>query len=319
MTQTAPPDRPSRRRLLTGALLLALFGSEPAFGKTAGKTYTVVFSQDTLANDWRRAQALGFEQAFRRHPQVRFRYTDGRGNSAQQVQDIEDALEQGLDLLIVSARDADLTAPVVEKAKRQGVRVILASRRVSTEAYDTFIHGDNVGIGRQAARRIAQRLGGRGAVLVLQGVPTASTAIERTEGFMKELKRYPGLRVAALKPADYLRDKAIEAVEEVIAQGTHFDAIFSQSDSMAVGARAALKRAGLDPKKIPIVGVDYIQDARAAIRAGEQDASFIYPIFVRECVDAAMRLLAGRPVPRDIAARSVMVTRDNVDKVEPIF
>lgn len=301
--------------------LAVLLPAMPAGADTAPAKagQRVVFAQDTLANDWRRAQALGLEKEFRRYPQVRFRYTDANGNTAQQIQDIEDALAQGVDLLIVSARDAEMTAPVVAKAKRQGVRVILLSRRVSTDAYDTFIHADNTELGRRAAQRLKQRLKGKGAILVLQGVATASTAIERTDGFLKEIGRSPGLRVAAIKPADYLRDQAIVAVEEVLAQGLRFDAIFAQSDSMAVGARAALKRAGIDVRKVPIVGIDYIAEAREAIRAGEQDASFVYPIFVKETVGAAVRLLAGKPVPRQIAVTSQMVTRANVEKIEPIF
>lgn len=285
----------------------------------AQRIWKVVFAQDTLANDWRRAQAQELEKAFQRHSEVKFRYTDGQGNTAQQVQDIEDALAEGIDLLIVSPRDAELMAPVIAKVKQRGVRVVLLSRRVAGDAYDTYIRADNIDIGRRAARYLAQRMKGKGSILILQGVPTASSAIERTEGFLQELKRSPGLRVAGVKPADYLRDKAAAVIDEALAQGLRFDAIYAQSDSMAAGARVALKRAGIDVRKLPTVGIDYIAEARGAIRAGEQGASFVYPTFAREGADAALRLLAGKPVPREIIVPAVLVTQDNVEKVEPIF
>lgn len=313
----------SRRRICQGiaVAVLGAFVLDAGAGE-AGKLpvrYRVVFAQDTLANDWRRAQAVELEREFSRHPRVSFRYTDAQGNAAHQVQDIEDALARGVDLLIVSARDAELTARVVEKAKAAGVRVMLLSRRVSTDAYDVFIHADNADIGRRAARRLVQRLKGKGRILVLQGVPTASTAIERTEGFLEEIARSPGIQVVAVKPADYLRDKAIAAIEEARAEGLRFDAIYAQSDSMAAGARVALRRAGIDPRGIAIVGIDYITEAREAIRKGEQDASFVYSTFAREGAAAALKLLAGQPVPREIVVPTVMVTRDNVERVEPIF
>lgn len=308
-----------RRSFIRDVLGLSLACLAGAASAKEEKVWRVVFAQDTLANDWRRAQAEGLDKEFRRFPQVRFRYTDAGGNSARQIQDIEDAIAQGDDLLIVSARDAELTAPVVEKAKARGMRVILLSRRVSSSAYDSFIRADNAAIGRQAAQRLVRRLKGKGSILVLQGVATASTAIERTAGFVAEIERSPGIRIAAIKPADYLRDKAVAAVEAALAEGIRFDAIYAQSDSMAAGARLALKGAGIDPKTIPLVGIDYIAEAREAIMNGEQDASFVYPTFVREAAETAVKLLSGKPVPREIVVPSQMVTRDNVARIAPIF
>jgi len=303
--------------LMLAVVLLVILGEARAAGPAG--PWQVVFAQDTLANDWRRVQAEGLAAEFAKDARIRFRYTDAQGNTARQVQDMEDALAQQVDLLIVSPRDAELMAPVVAKARRQGTRVILLSRRVVGDDHDVFIRADNADIGRRAARRLMERLRGKGAVLVLQGVPTASTTIERTEGFVRELRRAPGMRIVALRAADYLRDKAVAAVEATMAEGIHFDAIYAQSDSMAAGARAALRRAGINPRHLPIVGIDYIAEAQAAIRAGEQDASFIYPTFAREGADAARRLLMGRPVPKEIVVPSIMVTRDNVDRLAPIF
>jgi ribose transport system substrate-binding protein len=136
---------------------------------------------------------------------------------------------------------------------------------------------------------------------------------------LEELAQYPGIKISAIKRADSLRHLAIEAVEEVLAEGIEFDAIYAQSDSMASGARIALKKAGRDPARIPITGIDYISEAREAIRAGEQAASFTYPTFGREGAEYAIRILRGERVPREIVVDSVMVTRDNVEAIEPIF
>jgi len=88
---------------------------------------------------------------------------------------------------------------------------------------------------------------------------------------------------------------------------------------MAAGARLALMGAGIDPKSIPLVGIDYIPEAREAIRAGEQYASFTYPTCGDVGADIALRILRGEAVPRQIEVPSQMVTQDNVDQVESIF
>ncbi|MDD3519093.1 MAG: substrate-binding domain-containing protein, partial [Chromatiales bacterium] len=108
----------------------------------------MAFAQDTLANDWRRAQTDGLVEAFRQHPEVRFIHTEAGGNTARQIQDIEDLVAGGIDLLITSPRDADLMTPVIERVTARGIPVVLLSRRTTGDVYTTFIHTDNRAIAR---------------------------------------------------------------------------------------------------------------------------------------------------------------------------
>ena len=88
---------------------------------------------------------------------------------------------------------------------------------------------------------------------------------------------------------------------------------------MAVGAVMALRKAGVDPKKIVITGLDYISEARDLIRSGELDASFTYPTAGKEGALAVRDILAGKSLPKEQIIESTMVTKENVEKVEPIF
>ncbi len=108
-------------------------------------------------------------------------------------------------------------------------------------------------------------------------------------------------------------------MQDALEKGVRFDAIYAQSDSMASGARLALKQAGINPATVPIIGIDYIPEAREAIRSGEQFASFTYPTCGREGAEAAMRILSGETLPRKIEVDSQMITVENVDQVETIF
>jgi ribose transport system substrate-binding protein len=197
--------------------------------------------------------------------------------------------------------------------------VVLLTRRIQSDDYTTFVAPDDLAIAAQAADVLAERLNGKGAVLELQGVPTATTAIRRSEGFATALKKYPQMKIVASRVGNYLRADALHQVEAVLAEGIHFDAIYAHSDSMAAGARMVLLAAGIDPKTIPIVGIDYIAEARKAIRNGEQLASFTYPTCAKEGAQQVLKILHDRPFEREVTVDSVKVTRDNVEQVETIF
>lgn len=305
-------------------MLLGAGAGAAESGKGSGnarpaRTFVVGFAQDTLANDFRAAQVRQLAAAFARRPHINFVFSDGEGSTAKQISDVEEFISRRVDLLIVSPRDANALAPAIERAAIRGIPVMLLTRMAATERYTTFVAPDDRAIARHAADFLARELGRKGRVLVLQGVPTASTAIARTEGFAEGIARYPKMSIAAVVPGNYLRADALKAMEEVIERGLEFDAIFAQSDSMATGARMALLKAGRDPSQVPIVGFDYIPEAREAIRRGEQRASFVYPTCAEEAARVADDLLAGRKVPRRVQVPSRVVTSANVEHVETIF
>lgn len=301
-----------------GALASAV-AVEPPPANAEKATFTVGFAQDTLANDWRMAQARALQVGFAAYPHIHFVYTDGKGSTAKQIQDVEDLIFSGVDVLITSPRDSRAMTPIISLAHARGIPVILLTRKIESDAYTTFIAPDDAAIARDAARYIAEKLGGEGGVLMLQGLPSASTAVARTNAFINELGNHPGVKLTAIKAANYLRSDAIKAVEEVLHQGISFDAIYAQSDSMASGARIALKKAGVDLNRILIVGIDYISEAREAIRSGQQSASFTYPNCADEAVKAVLAITEGKSVPKTIIVPSQRVTRDNVEQVAPLF
>ncbi len=305
------------RGFLSFFLVILTLGGAKA-GSHDGK-FLVGFAQDNMSNDWRAAQVYAARDAFAKYPNVEFIHTDAGGSVAQNIQDIEDLADRGIDLLMLSPRDPKAMTPVISNLYDRGIAVVLLTRIVTNDKFTTFISPDDTAIAAQAADQIAIATGGKAKILVLQGVPTATTAIKRTNGFVERLKFHPGLEIIRIAPANYQRAEAIKVVQKAIEDGVKFNAIYAQSDSMAAGARLALKNANIAPTSIPIVGIDYIPEAREAIRSGEQFASFTYPTCGDVGADLAMRILAGEKVSRQIDVRSQMVTHENVDQVETIF
>lgn len=288
--------------------------------EAADPTGVVAFAQDDLGNDWRRAQVEEVRTVLARYPGVEFRVSDARGSLALQVKHIEDWAMADVDVLITSPMDSLAMAPVIRQVHEAGIPVILLSRRVAGEAFTSFVHADNRQIARQAGEAVAGALGQDGRVLMLEGVPGASPTRLRREAFLDVVGEYPGIQVVA-RTANFLRGDAIRVVESLIQteKGFDFDAVYSQSDSMATGARMALERHGVEIDPLYIVGIDYIGEAREAIRAGRQDLSFTYPTGGERGAELAVELLSGRVVPREVLLESRAVTRENVDQVEPIF
>jgi len=286
---------------------------------TAKEVLVVGFAQDTLGNDWRMAQVKGIEAGLSPYDNIDFIYTDGMGSTAKQIRDIEDLLARKIDILITSPRDSRAMTPVIRRAFRQGIPVILLTRKIETDDYTTFISPDDSAIARQAADYLAGELHEQGKILMLQGVPSASTAIQRTNAFIEALQKYPHVTVSAIKTANYLRSDAIKAMEEVLQQRLDFDAIYAQSDSMASGARIALKKAGYDLNSTLIVGIDYINEAREAILSGEQRASFTYPTCAKQAVEAVLAIARGKDYPKHVTVSSRRVTKDNASQISPIF
>ncbi len=306
------------KRVLPGLLLLAASG--PGWAEwQPQRVYTVGFAQDTMSNDWRAAQVHEMREALAAYPYIRFVYTDAGGSTARQAYDLEQLASEGVDVLVTSPRGVQAMTPVINALSEKGLPVVLLTRRIEGDSYSSFIGADDRAIGREAAEHLADALKGRGRIVMLQGVPTATTAIARREGFEERLRGYPEMQIVASPVANYNRADAIRAMEAVLASGIAFDAIYAHSDSMASGARLALRAAGIEPATIVIVGIDYIPEAREAIRNGEQSASFTYPTAAREGAQTVLRIIQGLPIEKEQMVPFIKVSSDNVENVKPIF
>lgn len=287
-------------------------------GLDPNRVYTVAFAQDTLDNDYRYNQLKRTEEALRKYPNIRFVYSDGKANSALQIIQIEDFIHQKVDLLMTSPFDEAATSAVVAKAYGSGIPVVLVDRTVIGDKYTTYVHPDNKKIAHDAAAYLAKKIGYKGRVLLLKGVPKADVTRKRTVGFYDVISKYPEIEVVE-RTGNFLRRDAIIEMEKLLSANVKFDAIMSQSDSMLVGARMVLEAHGIDPASLVTVGIDYIEDAKNAILSGKQNSSFVYSLCAEEGAEAAVKILSGEKVPKEIRLKTQQVTKRNAHAVVPIF
>lgn len=299
-------------------MILVACLSTVSLANGASDLKTIAFAQDTMANDFRKAQVVEVRDNASKYPQLKFVYSDAKGQTSLLIHHIEEFIAAKADLIVVGTNDENAVVPVVAKAYRQGIPVIILDRGIKGDQYTTFINSDNIKIGKIGAEYIAARLHGKGKVLLFEGLQKADVTKLRTKGFMDEMSKHEGISVIK-RTGNYLRKDAIVEMEKLLRSGEKVDAVFAESDSMVSGARSALKRHGIDPSSIITVGCDYTSEARDAIRNGTQSGSVLFPLGGVKTVETALKVFKGERVPKHIIIPVKLVTKENVDTVRPIF
>ena len=302
-----------RQMILTGIIV---YSSILAAAENNGKT--VAFAQDTMANDFRKAQVYEVRDAFKKYPDIHFVSSDAKGKTALLISQINNFIDIKTDLLIIGTNDEKAVIPVISKAYKSGIPVIILDRGIQGDDYTTFINSDNIKIGSLGAQYIADQLNGKGKVLLFEGIKTADVTKLRSKGFLDTMEKYKGIHVIK-RTGNYLRKDAIFEMEKLIASGEKIDAIFSESDSMLSGARLALEHHRINPASLITVGCDYTSEARNAIRNGTQSGSVLFPLGGSKSAEIAAKIFKGEKVPKHILIPVKLITKENVEKVKPIF
>lgn len=248
---------------------------------------------------------------------VTLRYASAHDDADVQERQINEMIDAGVDLLIVSPQQIGELSAAVDRAYDAGIPVVLYDRKTNSEKYTAFLGADNYLIGSMLADHVAQMLGGSGRIVEIGGLKASSPAIERTRGFREELKRYPGLTVVAARSGDWTEGSGERAMEDILrSYDGPIDCVFGGNDRMAVGARKVLsqRRAPSEVARIKFVGVDALPSEGAGmcqVRDGILTASAIYPTHGDELMQLALDILEGRKFEHENLMASSIVTADN--------
>jgi ribose transport system substrate-binding protein len=196
---------------------------------------------------------------------------DAQNDSAKQVSDIEDLIQKGVNVLIVNPADSDAVKAATESANNANIPVITVDRSANGGTVVSHIASDNVAGGQMAGDFILEKLGKKGKVVELEGIPGSSAARERGEGFHKAIDGVADIQVVAKQAADFDRAKGLTVMENILQGNKDIQAVFAHNDEMALGALQALEAAGL--KDVIVVGFDATDDAVKAVNDGKMAAT----------------------------------------------
>ncbi|WP_405447452.1 substrate-binding domain-containing protein [Streptomyces achromogenes] len=238
--------------------------------------------------------------------------TDAQNDASQQANQLQNFTSTSLDGIIVNPVDSDAAGNSVKAAGKADIPVVAVDRGVNHASVATLVASDNVAGGELAAKTVAEKLGGTGKIVILQGQAGTSAARERAAGFAKGLKAYPGIRVLAQQPADFDRTKGLDVMSNLLQAHPDVQGVIAANDEMALGAIKALgSRAG---KSVQVVGFDGTPDGLTAVKGGTLYASVAQQPsqLGRIAVDNALKAVRGEKVAPTVKVPVKVVTKDNV-------
>ena len=287
-------------------------------GEQAGRTWTIGMSQCNLGEPWRVQMNADIKKAADKRDDLRVIYQDAQNDTLKQRAHVEEFVSAGVDVIIISPKEAAPLTPPIAKAIEAGIPVIVLDRRVLGDKYTCFIGADNRLIGREAGKWIVKKLGGKGKVVELKGLMTSTPGQDRHSGFREGIKG-SGLEIIFEADMKWLEPNARKEMESALARFDDIDLVYSHNDPGAHGAWLAAKAAGRQ-KDIMFVGIDALpHEGVMYVQRGIMDATFQYPTGGAEAIDIAVRILNGEEVPKEVTLGSCLFTKENVKQGgEPI-
>jgi ribose transport system substrate-binding protein len=287
----------------------AAFGAPPA-----GKKFTIGMSQCNLGEPWRVQMNADIKKAAQKYPGLEVVFKDAQNDTLKQRAQVEEFINSGVSLLIVSPKEAAPLTPPIAEAYKKGIPVIVLDRRVLGSDYTMFIGADNKRIGLAAGRWIVKRLGGKGRIVELKGLMTSTPGQDRNSGFRQGIKG-SGLEVVFEADMKWLEPDARKEMESALAVHADINLVYAHNDPGAHGAYLAAKAAGRE-KSVLFVGIDGLpQEGQAYVKQGLLEASFEYPTGGKEAVENAMKLLNGKKdLSKELTLNSRVFTKANIDK-----
>ena len=254
------------------------------------------------------------DQEARRIGGIKIMAADGQNRVPKQTADVESAIIQGVDGIIISPIDVNAMAPALQQAIDAGIPVVTVDRYVGGVP-DIYAHvgADNVKGGEAQARLIMERFPNGATIVNLQGQPGASPAIDRNRGLHNILDGNSKYKIVSEQTANWSRDQGMSVTENILTGlSSPPDVINAANDDMALGAMEAVKARGLNVK---ILGFDALPEAIAAVRDGSLMAT-VEP-FPGGQSKTALNLLVNdlrsstKPYNRVIFLNPITITSDN--------
>ncbi len=231
-----------------------------------------------------------------------------------QTEQIDKFVDEGVDLLIVAPGQVTIS-PAIDRAYEKGIPVIVFDRRTRSDKYTAYIGADNREIGESMGKFLSSSLNNGARVLELCGLSSSSPAIERSMGFDQVATQDDNISIAEKAHADWTEDGAYRVMDSLLSRPhADFDCVFAHNDRMAMGARKAAKKHGLNVDRIKFCGIDAMPQPGGGlplVADGTLYASYIYPTRGDEVMRLAMQILTGKPYKRENRLPSALVTKDN--------
>jgi len=282
---------------------------------------TIGLSEMSLTTEYQanltKAVQKYFEENF---PNAKLVVTDADADAANQVSQVENLISQGVDAILMCPYDRNGCMPADEAAAAAGIPLIEICQETDSPDRVSFVGSLHYDSGVMTMQAIADKLGNQGKIVFLEGPIGQDSALARTEAAKEIIDANEGLEIVVEKVCDWDRAAAMSAVENIIQSGTEFDAIYAESDSMALGAMEALRGTELEGKVI-VGGIDLIEDAYNSIKNGGMYCTS-FQNFIKQAEvgsEVAVRAALGQEIEEAYVIPFELVTGENIADYDYVF
>ncbi|MCX6217429.1 sugar ABC transporter substrate-binding protein [Spirosoma sp.] len=240
---------------------------------------------------------------------------DAERSALKQVEQVESFIAQKVDAIIMNPCEVEASSPAVAKALAAKIPIINVNSETSSKP-SAFVGSDDVESARIAMKFIADKLGGKGNVVMMHGYMGQAAQIKREQGAREILKQYPNLKLLAHQTGEWDRAKSMSLMENWIqSYGSQINAVFAHNDEMGLGAVKALTDAGLKDKVI-VVSIDAIPDALQAVKKGSLDATVFQNAEQQgaKAIETAIKAAKRQQFDKETLVPFQLVTKDNLSK-----
>lgn len=285
---------------LTMVLMAACSTEQPGSTsetETKDGDYEIGLSISTLNNPFFVALKEGAEEQAN-EMDATLTVADAQNDAAKQVNDVEDMIQKGMDLILINPTDSEAVGAAVQAANDAGIPVITVDRNAETGEVVAHVASDNVAGGQLAGDYMVELVGEGQKVVELEGIPGASATRDRGQGFNEAIDGK--LEVVAKQSANFDRAEGLTVMENILQDNKDIVAVFAHNDEMALGAVQALEAAGMSDVKV--IGFDATDDAVKAVEDGTMAATVAQkPAEIGKLgVEAAINHLKGETVEENI-------------------
>src|SRR6476660_7477542 len=313
----------NRRKFIKATVVAAAASTvfKPFYIRAQAKKYRFGFSQVTTVEPWRVQFNKDMIKEAAKHPELELIITDGQDKTEKQVADVENLIQQGVDILLVSPKESAGLTGVVLKAIDAKIPVIILDRNVETDKYTQFVGGDNKLIGREAGKYTVELLGGEGKaagnVVEIWGGMGTQPAHDRHDGFHEFTDKEAGIKYLLNEQSgDWKQDQAYNIMATALRNNEKIDLVYGHNDPMAYGAYLAAKDAGREKEMKFILGIDGLPDEGVTwVHKGELTATFLYATPGAEGLRQAVKLLKGEKIEPVITLPTMLVDKNNASEI----
>ena len=248
---------------------------------------------------------------------VQLQFEDARADVVRQLSQVENFISQKVDAIIVNPVDTASTARISKSAIEAGIPLVYVNRRPDQKDLPkgvAAVTSDDEEAGKLQMQYVADKLGGKGKIVILLGDLANNSTTNRTKGIKAVLANYPDVKIEQEQTGIWLRDKGMTLVNDWLTQGREFNAVLANNDEMAIGAAMALKSAGTKPGSVLIAGVDGTPDGLNAITKGEMTVSVFQDAKGQAVgsLEAARKMAKNETIEQNIVIPFQLITPDNV-------